>query len=145
MIHVQYTYGKVRLGKGGIPVGGSDNNKAWPVFQAGENPVQIISGSYRSGDASEFYKLAIAPPDFVANGTVTIAGGSQGLTILNKSLSGGLHTATDPGDPFVDVVMKTSSTKSWIIPPWHQVIVWPFSAASTNDFFVSLLGLDLVA
>jgi len=82
---MHYCYGAVRLAKGGIPLAGSDNNKAWPVFQAAENPVEIISGQYRGGDASEAYAIAIAPPDFVANGTTTIDGDSQGVQLLNGS------------------------------------------------------------
>jgi len=141
---LNYKYGQVRLGKGGIPVGGSDNEKAWPVFQAGENPVEIISGNYRSGDASELYCIGIVPPDFVANGTVTIAGGSQGVTVLNNGLIGDIHTAANPGDVFLNVD-KYSVARNWIVPPFHQVVCWPITAASANDFFVSLLGLDLVA
>jgi len=142
---VNYTYGKVRLGKGGIPVGGSDNAKAWPVFQAGENPVEIVGGTYRSGDASEYYGLAIVPPDFLANGTVTIDGGNQGVIILMSNLVGDVHTDEVPGDVYFNTPGKAYRGQNYIIPPFHQVVCWPNTAASTADFFVSLLGLDLIA
>jgi len=139
-----YCYGQVRLGKGGIPDGGSDNNKAWPVFQAGENPVEIISGQYRGGDASEFYAMAIVPPDFLANGTVTIDGDGQGVQLLNSVLLGGINSATIPGNVYENPAAKSWVGAHWIIPPFHQVIVWPYIAASANFFTVLLLGMDLV-
>jgi len=139
-----YVYGEVRLGSGGV-VAGSDNNKAWPVFQAGANPVQLIGGSYTGGDASEFYAIAIVPPNFVANGTVTIDTMTQGLIVLNNVLIGGTHTATLPGDVKDNEAMKFgASTAMWIVPPYHQVIAWPYSAASTAALAVNLLGMDLV-
>jgi len=139
-----YCYGQVRLGKGGIPTTGSDNNKAWPVFQAGENPVEIISGQYRGGDASEYYGLAMAPPDFVANGTVTIDGDGQGVQILNGTLLGGTHSPEVPGNVYIQAVKEHIGRGPWIIPPFHQVIVWPYTAASANFFTVILQGMDLV-
>jgi len=141
---MNYTYGEVRLSKGGIPAAGSDNNKAWPVFQAAENPVEIISGQYRGGDASEYYALAIAPPDFVANGTVTIDGDGQGVQLLNGVLLGGVHSPELPGDVYFIGGAKESIGKNWILPPYHQIIVWPYAAASANFFTVVLLGMDLV-
>jgi len=139
-----YCYGAVRLAKGGIPAGGSDNNKAWPVFQAGENPVEIISGQYRGGDASEYYAMAIVPPDFLANGTTTIAGDGQGVQLLNGVLLGGVHSVETPGNVYLNTPSKAYIGAHFIIPPYHQVIVWPYSAASANFFTVLLLGMDLV-
>jgi len=139
-----YCYGQVRLAKGGVPTTGSDNNKAWPVFQAGENPVEIISGQYRGGDASEYYAMAIVPPDFLANGTVTIDGDAQGVQLLNSVLLGGVNSATIPGNVYEQPAAKYGIGAHWIIPPYHQVIVWPYTAASANFFTVLLLGMDLV-
>jgi len=127
---MHYCYGAVRLAKGGIPLAGSDNNKAWPVFQAAENPVEIISGQYRGGDASEAYAIAIAPPDFVA--------------LLNGILQGGTYSPELPGNVYLNVPTKAYQGVHWIIPPYHQVIVWPYSGASANFFTVVLLGMDLV-
>jgi len=137
-----YCYGELRSQKGGIPVGGSDQSISHLVFAAGENPVKIIAGSYRSGDANEEYNLALVPPDFVV-GTV-IAGGNQGTYVLNGQLLGGLYTATKLGNVFQDITTKSQAGKDWIIPPYWQVIVWPASAASAADFRVYLLGMDLV-
>jgi len=139
-----YCYGKVRLSKGGIPAAGSDNNKAWSVFHAGENPVEIISGQYRGGDASEAYALAMAPPDFLANGTTTIDGDGQGVQLLNGVLEGGTFSPEVPGDVYLNGPAKAYIGAHWIIPPYHQVIVWPLTAASANFFTVVLQGLDLV-
>jgi len=139
-----YCYGEVRLSIGGIPAAGSDNNKAWPVFQAGENPVEIISGQYRGGDANEYYALAIAPPDFVANGTTTIDGDSQGVQLLHGVLLGGVHSPETPGNVYLNTPSKSYQGVHWIIPPYHQVIVWPYTAASANFFTVILQGMDLV-
>ena len=141
---MHYCYGAVRLAKGGIPLAGSDNNKAWPVFQAAENPVEIISGQYRGGDASEAYAIAIAPPDFVANGTTTMDGDSQGVQLLNGILQGGTYSPELPGNVYLNVPTKAYQGVHWIIPPYHQVIVWPYSGASANFFTVVLLGMDLV-
>ena len=140
---MHYCYGAVRLAKGGIPLAGSDNNKAWPVFQAAENPVEIISGQYRGGDASEAYAIAIAPPDFVANGTTTIAGDGQGVQLLAGALAGGSHSPEAPGNVYLDEPTKAFVGAHWIIPPFHQVICWPYDA-SANFFTVLLLGMDLV-
>jgi len=138
-----YCYGEVRLSIGGIPAAGSDSDKAWPVFQAGENPVEIISGQYRGGDASEFYALAIAPPDFVANGTTTIAGDGQGVQLLTGTLAGGAHSPEAPGNVYHNEAAKAYQGVHWIIPPYHQVICWPY-LASANFFTVILQGMDLV-
>ena len=137
-----YCYGELRSQKGGIPVGGSDQGVSHHVFTAGENPVKIVAGTYRSGDANETYCLAIVPPGFVP-GTV-IAGGNQGVMVLNGQLIGGLFTAVFPGNVFQDITTKSQAGKDWIIPPYWQVIVWPNTAVSAADLRVYLLGMDLV-
>jgi len=140
-----YCYGEVRSQNGGIPAGGGDNSKAWGVFTAGEHPCEIISGTYRSGDAGEFYCLAVVPPSFpTLNGTTTIAGGTQGVQSLTRNLVGGVATAAAPESVYFDVIMKAWIGQNWIIPPFHHVVVFPATAASTNDLYVSLMGMDLV-
>ena len=117
-----YCYGQTRSQKGGIPTGGADQNQAYGVFTAGEHPVEIISGTFRSGDAGEFYCLAIVPPSFPSlDGNVTI-----------------------PGSIYADTANKTYYPSNWIIPPYHHVVVWPITANSAADFPVYLLGMDLV-
>ena len=140
-----YCYGNTRSQKGGIPTGGADQNQAYGVFTAGEHPVEIIGGTFRSGDAAEFYCLAIVPPSFPSlDGNVTIAGGNQGVIVLNQSLLGGTFTATEPGSVYTSNLKELYSPSNWIIPPYHHVVVWPKTANSAADFVVYLLGMDLV-
>jgi len=144
-----YCYGQVRSQKGGIPTGGSDNSKAYGVFTAGEHPCEIVAGTYRSGDANEKYILAIVPPSFQSlDGTVTIAGGNQGVIVLNHLMIGGLGTAAAPVSVYSGYTASTREPRlitpnNWIIPPYHHVIVFP-TAASSADFPVYLLGMDLI-
>ena len=140
-----YCYGETRSQKGGIPTGGADQNQAYGVFTAGEHPVEIISGTVRSGDAGEFYCLAIVPPSFPSlDGNVTITGGNQGVIVLNQGLAGGVFTATAPGSIYCSNLKEAFAPTNWIIPPYHHVVVWPTSANSAADFVVYLLGMDLV-
>ena len=140
-----YCYGEIRSQKGGIPTGGADQNQAYGVFTAGENPVEIIAGTYRSGDAGEPYCLAIVPPSFPSlDGNVTIAGGNQGVIVLSQTLMGGVFTANAPGDVYADISLKAYIPRNWIIPPYHHVVVWPTTANSAADFPVYLLGMDLI-
>ena len=136
-----YCYGQVRLGKGGIPVGGSDQDKAWGVFTAAENPVEIVAGTYRSGDAGEMYTFAIVPPDFSnLSGQTTIAGGDQGVVALGQ-VKGAAMTITEPGSIYSSMV--PSIQQRIIVPPFHHIVIW-CSTASAADFVVYLLGMDLV-
>jgi len=89
--------------------------------------------------------LAIVPPSFPSlDGNVTIAGGNQGVIVLNQTLVGGVFTANAPGSIYVDVPTKSYVHSNWIIPPYHHVVVWPITANSAADFPVYLLGMDLV-
>lgn len=138
---MNYCYGQVRLGKGGIPAGGADQYKAYGVFTAAENPVEIVAGQYRSGDLNDDYTVAIVPPDFPnLSGQTTIDGGNQGVVAL-FTVKGGKQTATIPG-PFYTGLTNSSGAR-YIIPPFHHVVVW-CEAASTADFKVYFLGMDLV-
>ena len=69
---------------------GSDQSKLWSVFTAGENPVQLIGGSYWSGDAGEMYGLVMLPPSVPdqPNGTATLTG-AMGAITLNFQMGGG--------------------------------------------------------
>lgn len=123
---------------------GSDQSKLWRVFTAGENPVQLINGSYWSGDAAESYALCLLPPTFVGssnpNGTTTIAG-NMGAIMLNFQMAGG-NTATTPASIWPG--LKTFGGPPPVVPPFWSVYVFPFEAASTADFQVRLMGMDLV-
>jgi len=136
-----YCYGQVRLGKGGIPAGGVDQHKAYGIFTAAENPVEIVGGQYRSGDLNEDYTIAIVPPDFPnLSGQTTIAGGNQGVVAL-FTVKGGKQTATIPGPMYSG--LTNNAQGKFIIPPFHHVVVW-CETASAADFKVYFLGMDLV-
>lgn len=136
-----YCYGEIRSQKGGIPVGGADQHKAYGVFTAGEHPCEIIAGTVRSGDAAEFYTVAIVPPSFPSlDGQTTIAGGNQGVMSL-FTIRGGTFTATIPGAIYG--ANGTGLERPIIIPPYHHVVAW-CETASSSDFVVYFLGMDLV-
>ena len=84
-----YCYGQVRTAKGSIAAG-TDQSKLWSIFTAGENPVQLIGGSYWSGDAGEMYGLVMLPPSVpnLPNGTATLTG-AMGAITLNFQMGGG--------------------------------------------------------
>jgi len=137
-----YCYGESRVQRGGIPVGGSDNSKLWEVFTAREHPVQIIAGTYWSGDAGENYGLVMIPPGVETgqNGTSTLEG-DMGAIMLNSQLIGG-YTAASPGPVWPG--NKTAGNTPPVVPPFWTVFVLPLDAASAADFQVRLLGMDLV-
>jgi len=136
-----YCYGQLRTSKGGIPAGGSDQQVAWGVFTAGENPCEIIAGQYRSGDLNEDYTVAIVPPDFpTLDGTTLITGGNQGVMAL-FTVKGGKQTSTIPGIFYSG--LTNNAQGKFIIPPYHNVVVW-CETASAADFKVYFMGMDLV-
>lgn len=137
-----YCYGEIRTIKGGIPAGGADAGITHHVLTAGDNPLHIVAGTYRGGDSNEEYCLAMVPPDFVP-GTL-IAGGNQGVIVLNGQLLGAIGTILKPQNVFQDITTKSQTGKDWIIPPYWQVIVWPTISNSAADLKVYLLGMDLV-
>ena len=138
---MNYIYGAIRSQKGGIPGGGGDQDKAYGVFTAAEHPVEIIAGTYRSGDSNEMYTLAIVPPDFPnLSGQTSIAGGDQGVYALGQIKGGGM-TITEPGSIYSQ--MTPSIQQRIIVPPFHHVVVW-CSTASAADFRVYFLGMDLI-
>lgn len=136
-----YCYGQVRQAKGSIAAG-SDQSKLWSVFTAAENPVQLIGGSYWSGDATESYGLVMLPPSVPAgpNGTATLAG-SMGAIAINFQMAGG-NTATSPIPMWPG--QKTFGGTPPIVPPYWSLYVYPIDAASTADFQVRIMGMDLV-
>jgi len=139
---MNYQYGKVRLGKGGIPVGGSDNSKLWLVFSASENPVQLIAGSYWAGDSGENYGLVMFPPGVPegANGTATITG-AMGAVTINFQMAGG-ETAVTPAAVWPG--QKTAGASPPVVPPFWSLYVLPVSGASAANFEVRLMGMDLI-
>ena len=136
-----YCYGEGRTSKG-VMAAGSDQSKLWSVFTAGDNPVQLIAGSYWSGDAGENYGLVMLGPSAVngPNGTQTLAG-SMGAVALNFQMAGGL-TATTPAAVWPG--QKTAGNTPPIVPPNWTVWVYPIDGASTADFQVRIMGIDLV-
>lgn len=138
---MNYKYGQVRASKGGIPVGGSDAAYAWGVFTAAENPVEIVAGTYRSGDSGEFYTLAIVPPDFPSlAGRTLIAGGDQGVMALG-AVRGGDQTSENPGALYS--ANGYAIYERIIVPPFHHVVVFCLTPSAV-DFRVYFLGMDLI-
>jgi hypothetical protein len=136
-----YCYGQIRTSKGSVGAG-SDQSKLWSVFTAGENPVQIIGGSYWSGDAGESYGLLMLAPTSVPgpNGTATLTG-SMGAIALNFQMAGG-NTQTTPLAIWPG--QKTAGNTPPVVPPFWSLYVYPIDGTSTADFQVRLMGMDLV-
>lgn len=139
---MHYQYGEWRSQTGGIPVGGSDNSKLWVAFVAQENPVQLIAGSFWSGDSGEDYGLiAIAPGvNTKQNGTATLVGSMGGIMYAAQMNAG--HTQADPG--IIWPARKTAGNTPPVLPPFWTLYCVPLTAASTADFQVRILGVDLV-
>jgi len=138
---MNYIYGQVRTSKGGIPVGGADAASAWGVFTAGENPVEILAGTYRSGDSGEFYTFAIVPPDFPSlDGNTAIAGGNQGVIAIGD-VRGGDKTIENPG-AFYDSNAAGVSVRV-IVPPFHHIVIFCLTPSAV-DFVVYFMGMDLI-
>jgi len=139
---MMYVYGEVRSQKGGIPVGGSDNSKLWVAFKAGPNPVQLINGSFWSGDSGEDYGLIALPPgvDTKGNGTTTLTGSMGGIMYAAQLNAG--NTAVDPG--IIWPARKTAGNTPPILPPGWTLYIVPLTAASAADFQTRILGIDLV-
>ena len=62
-----YTLGQFVIAEGSIP-GGSDAEKLFRVFTAGEKPIRIEFVQYYGGDAGEFAQLVLIPPNVMATG-----------------------------------------------------------------------------
>ncbi|GAG81577.1 unnamed protein product, partial [marine sediment metagenome] len=72
---------------------------------------------------------------------------NQGVIVLNQSLSGGMFTAANPQSVYAsnsNLKVNLAGNFKWIIPPYHHVVVFPNTAASSADFPVYLLGMDLI-
>jgi hypothetical protein len=136
-----YCYGQARLSKGRV-VAGTDQNILSIIFTAGENPVEILSGRYQNGDASESYALAIVPPNTVSDGDTIDA--NTGYTVFNKALIGGTYTALVPGDIYEGVEARVFIGRNIVIPPWYSLIAWPITANTTNGLEIWVQGIDLV-
>jgi len=141
---IHYQYGEVRSQIGGIPVGGSDNSKLWVAFVAQENPVQLIAGSFWSGDSGEDYSLVALPPGVQTgqNGSTTLTGLMGGICYVQQMNGGSTYTAVNPAP--IWPARKTAGNTPPILPPFWTLYVLPATAASTADFQVRILGVDLV-
>jgi len=141
---MHYQYGEFRVSHGSIPVGGSDNSKLWVAFQARENPVQLIAGSFWSGDSGEDYGLVALPPGVETgqNGTTTLTGTMGGIMYMQQLNGGSTHTAVNPG--IIWPGRKTAGNTPPVLPPHWTLYIIPVTAASTADFQVRILGVDLV-
>lgn len=139
---MHYQYGEFRSQVGGIPVGGSDNSKLWVAFVAEEHPVQLIAGTFWSGDSGEDYGLIALPPgvETGVNGTKTLTGSMGGIMYAAQLNAG--HTVVDPG--IIWPARKTAGNTPPVLPPFWTLYVIPLTAASTADFQVRILGADLV-
>lgn len=133
--------GKWIQSRGGIPVGGSDNNKLWEVFTAGEKGVMIMTGSYWSGDGSEYYELVMCPPNSTLNGTLGVNDIKGTLTIFGGNIEGGVGTQAEPEALFGHYT-RTSPGAWFYLPPHYSIAVQPVTAASAADFGVRLAGFE---
>ena len=142
-----FNLGQHLQSKGGIPVGGSDNNKLWSVFTARDKPVLITVLQFWSGDASEYYQLVQCPPGFALDGTLGMAdiNGSIALTPAGW-IVGALGTVAEPrtlqpDDPGRGGIVAWNA----IIPPDYSIAVQPVTAASAADFGVRVGGFEIDA
>lgn len=135
-----YKLGKWVQSKGGIPVGGSDNNKLWEVFTAEDKPVVITCGGYWSGDASEYYTFMLVPPNFALNGTLGPADILGCIPLMVGNIEGNLGTIASPISLMNSY--QRSSGPHWVIPPEYSIAVMPVTAASTADFGVRVGGFE---
>lgn len=149
-----YCYGQIRSQAGSIPAS-TDTAQAYRVFTAGENPVQIVGGSYFGGDGGEAMSLYLAPPDFISDGSVDVGTDGQinGLVTLTNSLVGGTYNGARRGnvyqtnnrfDSSVPKGYSTSTPNFWIIPPYYQVVCATNTANNSTQVTVVLIGMDLI-
>ena len=137
-----YCYGEAIIGKGGIPVGGSDSSKLWLALTAEAYPIQLMAGSYWSGYSGEDYGLVMIPPgvDLTPNGTVTL-NGQMGAVMTHSQLAGQNGTAAFPAPIWPG--NKTAGGYPPVLPAgWSLCVVSP--TAATNDFQVRVMGMELV-
>jgi len=141
--------GKYIQAKGGIPVGGSDNNKLWECFTAGDKPVLITILQYWSGDASEYYQLVQVPPGKNLNGTLGMAdiNGSICITSGGLNIVGGIGTVAEPLNLQATVAVDRVGMQMfyYLLPPNYAIAVQPITAASSADFGVRIGGFELDA
>jgi len=136
-----FKLGKYLQSKGGIPVGGSDNQKLWEVFTARDKPVLFTVGQFWSGDASEYYTLVTVPPGHNLDGTLGMADIPGAIVMLHGNIEGSVGTIASPFSLFGN--WQRSSPTLFIVPPDYSVAVMPVTAASANDFGVRLGGFEL--
>ncbi len=139
-----FKLGQYLIGKGGIPVGGSDNNKLWQVFTAGDRPVLIMCGHYWSGDASEYYTLNQIPPGFALNGTLGMTDIPGAIEFFTGNIEGAVGTVASPESLFGHYT-RTPVGAWFILPPNYSIAVQPVTAASAADFGVRIGGFEIDA
>jgi len=139
-------YGKFVQSKGGIPVGGSDNNLLWTCFQASDKPVVVMYGNVWSGDSNEYYKLILCPPNTLSgsnNGSLSVDEVNGSLVFLAQNVRGGSGTAAEPNSIFPET---NTGSPSWpVIPAYWTLAVYPETAASANDLGIRIAGFELDA
>jgi len=139
-----YNLGKYLQSKGGIPVGGSDNNKLWSVFTAQDKPVLIMAGCYWSGDTSEYYGFAQIPPGFALDGTLGMADIPGAIVFFSGNIEGAVGTIASPESLFGHYT-RTPVGSWFILPPHYSIAVQPVTAASAADFGVRIGGFEIDA
>lgn len=139
-----FKLGQYLISKGGIPVGGSDNNKLWECFTAGDKPVLIMAGHYWSGDASEYYSLIQVPPGFALNGTLGMADINGAIEFFTGNIEGAVGTIANPESLFGHYT-RTPVGAWFILPAHYSIAVQPITAASSADFGVRIAGFEIDA
>lgn len=144
-----YSLGNYIQAKGGIPVGGSDNNKLWECFTAEDKPILITVLQYWSGDASEYYQLVQVPPGRALDGTLGMAeiNGAIVITSGGANIAGGLGTVAAPYNLQATVAVDRVGMQSFsfILPPYYSIAVQAITAASSADFGVRIGGFEINA
>ena len=142
-----YKLGEYLQSKGGIPVGGSDNNKLWSVFTARDKPILVTVLQYWSGDASEFYQLVQCPPGFALDGTLGCADIVGSIALMSPAfMEGATGTVAEPYTlQAADAGRSGFVAMSFILPPDYSIAVQPVTAASAADFGVRIGGFEIDA
>ncbi len=135
--------GKTVVGFGKIPAG-SDASTLWHLFQAGEKPVMMTSGTWWGGDSGENMALYLAPPGpSIANGTQSPAdyGGDErnAIAAVAGTLAGGEYTNVKKGSIFTNYLRGSMI----LYVPANWTVLIHQEAANTNTWKVSLQGFEI--
>lgn len=136
-----YCYGQIRSQTNSTPAA-FDPVYGYTVFTAGENPVEIVAGSYYGGQNEKVYQIGIVPPSFT---TATFIDGNTGYHSLSNFVN--VNTGTYGIETYPNPALTTerlfSSSTPFIIPPHHQIIVLS-SEATSGALTFNFLGMDLI-